>query len=148
MDKQRKQPLTKAEFDKIYSKVPRLCVEVILRSQDGDIWLAKRKTDPAKGLWYTPGGTVLMLELLTDAVKRIAAEELLITEIKSEPKMIDVIEYNFSTYTGFPISIAYEISTKQTPQIGLDGEEIKSFSKLPEHMIPEHRHFLIKHFNF
>ena len=148
MHKERKQTLTKAEFDMIYSKVPRLCVEVILRSEKGGIWLAKRKTDPAKGLWYTPGGTVLMHELLIDAVKRIASEELLIAEMTTEPKMIDTIEYDFSTYSGFPISIAYEINTKQTPQIGLDREEVKLFMKLPEQMIPEHRDFLMKHYEF
>lgn len=148
MTKQRKQPLTKTEFDMIYSKVPRLCVEVILRSEKGGVWLAKRKTDPAKGLWYTPGGTVLMNELLADSVKRIAAEELLITEITAKPKMIDTIEYNFSTYAGFPISVAYEINTAQTPQIGLDEEEVKLFMKLPEKMIPEHREFLMKHYKF
>ncbi len=41
------------EFQEIYSKVPRLCVEVVLRSDEG-IMLTKRTINPWKGMWHFP----------------------------------------------------------------------------------------------
>ena len=62
-------------FKAIYSKVPRLCVEVVLLTQGGVI-LTKRSIPPEQGKWHIPGGTVLKNENLEQAVKRVALEEL------------------------------------------------------------------------
>lgn len=144
----RKKPFTKNEFDEIYSRVPRLTVEAILRSDDGGIWLAKRITAPEIGSWHTTGGTVYMREKLIDTVTRIAAEELQITSFTCEPKLLGIIEYDFHGYDGNPVSIAYEIQTNQVPQDGLDGAEVVLFHTLPENTIPEQRKFLCEQFGF
>lgn len=75
-------PLTKEEFDSIYSKVPRLTVELVIK--DGDkILLTKRSIEPCRGLWHLPGGTVYFGESLLDAVKRIAKKELSIDVLEA-----------------------------------------------------------------
>ncbi|MDZ7746858.1 MAG: NUDIX domain-containing protein [Halobacteriales archaeon] len=38
--------------------------------------MGKRENEPAKGEWFVPGGTVLKNERLTEAVHRVAREEL------------------------------------------------------------------------
>jgi colanic acid biosynthesis protein WcaH len=43
---------------------------------DGGVLLGKRENDPAKGEWFVPGGTVFKNESRTDAVHRVATEEL------------------------------------------------------------------------
>ena len=68
-------PLPQAEYEAIYAKVPRLTVEVVIVSSDG-VLLALRQKGPCVGLWHIPGGTVRFGEPLTDAVQRVAEEEL------------------------------------------------------------------------
>ena len=65
-------PLTPDEFRDIYSKVPRLTVEVVLRSPAG-VLLTLRDIEPCRGLWHLPGGTVRYGEKLLDAVRRVTA---------------------------------------------------------------------------
>ena len=47
------------EFVKIYSKVPRLCVDLLINNDDGFL-LALRAIEPGKGQGHFPGATVLM----------------------------------------------------------------------------------------
>ncbi len=49
--------LSDEEFYSIYSKVPRLALDVVIRSDEG-ILLSLRAIEPHKGLWHLPGGTV------------------------------------------------------------------------------------------
>jgi len=146
MNLYKKKPFTKEEFDAIYSRVPRLCVEAVVKTQEG-VWLTKRAIEPAKGLWHIPGGTVYIKEKLIDAVKRIAYEELGITQVESDPKLLGVIEYNFPEYKGYPIGIAYEVHTTQTPKQGRDAEDVRVFAKIPENTIAEQREFLVQQYN-
>ena len=82
--------LTKEEFDKIYSRVPRVCIEAILDTPQGII-LTKRLTPPCVGMWHFPGGTIYFGEKLEEAACRIADDELGVEiNIKS---MIGVIDY-------------------------------------------------------
>ena len=68
-------PLTDREFQYIYSKVPRLCVDVMVKSHKGVI-LTLRDIEPYKNFWHIPGGTVHYRETIIGAVERIAKKEL------------------------------------------------------------------------
>ena len=70
-----KKPLTFEEFKTIYSKVPRLTVEVIVKTDKG-ILFTKRLIPPYVGSWHFPGGTVYYKETITDAIERVAQDEL------------------------------------------------------------------------
>ena len=52
------EPLPKEWFDRIFSKVPRLTVEVLITSKERGVLLALRDVDPCRGMWNLPGGTV------------------------------------------------------------------------------------------
>ncbi|MBI2057057.1 NUDIX hydrolase [Candidatus Pacearchaeota archaeon] len=67
--------ISQKKFSWIYSQVPRLCVEVILKTKDG-VLLTKRLIPPSKGRWHFPGSGVLFGETLKQAVKRTAKEEI------------------------------------------------------------------------
>jgi len=69
-------PLPKDEFDRIFSRVPRLTVEVLISSEERGVLLALRDVDPCRGMWNLPGGTVRFGERLIEAVRRVAADEL------------------------------------------------------------------------
>ena len=102
-------PLPQAEYEAIYAKVPRLTVEVIIASSDG-ILLARRKTGPCAGLWHIPGGTVRFGEPLTDAVQRVANQELGV-EVTID-RVLGYIEYPSHLARGldWPVGIAFAFS--------------------------------------
>jgi ADP-ribose pyrophosphatase YjhB (NUDIX family) len=137
-------PLTDEQFKSIYTTVPRLCVDLVVKSKEG-VLLTYRTIKPA-GYWHLPGGTFLLGESLTEAVARIVKGELGLTvEIA---KMAGVIDYtNEYIGMGHPISIVYEVRAK-TGAIKLDDQasEAKFFKKLPEKIFDEQRAFLKEHF--
>lgn len=63
------------EWKVIVQHVPIVSVDLLVR-HEGGIVLGKRENEPAKGRWFVPGGTVLKHERRTDAVQRVAREEL------------------------------------------------------------------------
>ena len=70
------EPLPKNEFDRIFSRVPRLTVKVLISSEGQGVLLELRDVDPCRGIWNLPAGTVRFGERLVDAVRRVAADEL------------------------------------------------------------------------
>jgi colanic acid biosynthesis protein WcaH len=56
-----------------YAPVP--SVDLVVRCPGG-VLLARRQNDPAKGEWFVPGGRIQKGERLTEAVGRVAREEL------------------------------------------------------------------------
>ncbi len=132
------------EFKKIYSRVPRLCVEVVLMKGDS-LLLIRRTIKPAVGQWHTPGGTVLKGESLKRAVKRVAKEELGINATVG--KFIGVIEYeSYVNHYSQDISLAFMIKAKERGEFRLDGHADKYgfFAELPRNMIYDQKIFYAK----
>lgn len=135
-------PLTPDEFRDIYSKVPRLTVEVVIRSPAG-VLLVLRDIEPCRGLWHLPGGTVRFGERLSDAVRRVAARELGIDVVAAHP--LGYIEYPSHHENGLdsPVGIAFEIAD-YTGVIHPDDEaaDARWFTELPQAMHREQADFL------
>lgn len=128
-------------YKDIYSKVPRLTVELLIKNSEG-VLLTQRKTPPGLGLWYLPGATVLMDETVEQALKRCARDELGV-EI-SINKLVDVIDW-FGTKNsiGHPISLVYEVEVISGELNSKENlEPAKFFRELPKEMMAEHRNFL------
>lgn len=139
----KKYPFPKKDFDDIYARVPRLTVELIVRTTDG-IVLTKRSIEPEIGTWHIPGGTVYFGETLHDAVHRVAKNELGISvNIK---RLLGYIEYptlRANGYMGWPIGIAFEVTVADGEIHGSDqGEEVKIFKKIPDNIFPDQAEFL------
>lgn len=60
-------------FAEFIERMPQVCVELIVESEDG-ILLAKRNGDPP--IWFWPGSRLFKGEKLPEAAHRIAQEEL------------------------------------------------------------------------
>ncbi len=137
-------PLTKKEFNEIYSKVPRLTVEIIVKNDSGAIYLTKRAIEPCKGRWHLPGGTVLMGEKLLDSVKRIARRELNIKVKQTKDK--GYIEYpdHYKNGLGYPVGVVFEV--EQFEGSILINEEAQAgewHKQLPDKMHPHQDVFLL-----
>ena len=135
--------LPRAEVDAIYGRVPRLTVEVIVRSDQG-IVLSKRDIEPCKGQWHIPGGTVYFGETLEAAVRRIALRELGV-EVEIE-KLLGYIEYPemlAAGYKGWPVGITFVTQIKTGKLKGSDqGEAVRFFTSVPPNTLSEQAAFL------
>lgn len=69
------------EWETIVRNVPIVSVDLVVRSPDGVV-LGKRVNEPARDEWFVPGGRVHKHERLTDAVHRLAREELDVDEVR------------------------------------------------------------------
>jgi len=139
-------PFSFSEYKKIYSKIPRLCVDLVIKEEKG-ILLTYRKIDP-KNVWHFPGGTVYYRESLIDAAKRVAKQELGVKiKIIKEIGVIDfVADKETFSHAVSVVFLAKIISGK----IILDNQasDFDFFKKLPQQMYSHHGKFLKTHFNF
>ena len=138
-------PLSKQEFDTIYSKVPRLTVEVVMVNEEDETLLSKRAVEPCKDTWHLPGGTVRYGESLLDAVKRIANREIGIDVL--EAKFITYIEYlgHFQKGLDHPVGLAFKVTSyKGEIRINEEASEYGWFGRLPENIHPEQDKFLVE----
>jgi 8-oxo-dGTP pyrophosphatase MutT (NUDIX family) len=135
-------PLPKAEFDRIFSRVPRLTVEVVISSPERGVLLSLRDIEPCRGMWHLPGGTVRFAEPVADAVKRVADEELGVTA--SVGPLLGYIEYpsHYNNGLDSPVGLAFAAEIARAEAI---PHGCQWFKTLPDNMHDEQRRFLIEH---
>lgn len=63
------------DWEVIVSNAPIVSVDLVVLTPDGVV-LGRRENEPAKNLWFVPGGRVQKGERLDDAARRVAREEL------------------------------------------------------------------------
>ncbi len=138
-------PLSREEFDAVYGRVPRLNVEVVLRTPDGVV-LTLRDIEPCKGQWHLPGGTVRFGETLVAAVRRVARAELGVEVEVGE--LLGYIEYplmHANGYRGWPVGFAFQATHRSGELTGsAAGEQVGCFAEPPENTITEQAEFLRK----
>lgn len=137
-------PLEEEEYKYIYSKVPRLTVEIIVRDESGALYLTKRFVEPCKGQWHLPGGTVRFGEALLAAVHRVAMRELSI-DVRTAINR-GYIEYpsHYSSGLDSPVGLVFEV-TDYGGTIAANDEASDSgwFTKLPQSMHADQDAFLL-----
>jgi ADP-ribose pyrophosphatase YjhB (NUDIX family) len=143
----RKQPFPIEEFESIYSRVPRLCVDLIIKNEQG-VLLTLRQANGWVGQWHLPGGTIYLGEKVQDAIDRVAEEELGI-KLKVE-KLLNFMEYPSEKKErgyGQSISLAF-LCTPLSSDIKIDNQVAKYgfFKTLPEKTIEEQAKFLTENF--
>jgi len=62
-------------FKKVIENTPLVSVDICLIC-NGKILLGKRKNEPLKGFFFTPGSRIFKNETLNDCLKRVAISEL------------------------------------------------------------------------
>jgi NUDIX domain len=135
--------LPKAEFDAIFNRVPRLCVEVVICTEERGVLLMLRDIPPNIGAWHIPGGTVLFGERLTDAVRRVARDELRMDVTVGD--LLGYIEYPSHYENGLdsPVGLAF----RTMPAAGVAGDPPEGcawFESLPAGLYAEQAEFLAR----
>jgi len=62
-------------FQQTIKYFPTVSINIILRNDEKEFLFVKRKNNPAKGLFWTPGGRILNGETMKIAAQRILKEE-------------------------------------------------------------------------
>lgn len=132
------------EYKFIYSKVPRLCVDLIIQTKEG-IVLTKRDIRPYKGMWHLPGGTVLFRESIKSASSRIAKEEVGI-KIKIE-KVLGVMEFPREPNGFHAVSLGLlAVIASGKPRGSFQAKKVQTFRQIPKNTISGHKKFLLSNF--
>jgi len=136
--------LEKSEYDSIYARVPRLCVEVVISTPERGVLLMRRDIPPNIGAWHIPGGTVLFAEPIAEAVQRVARDELGLGVDVGE--MLGFIEYPSHYLNGLdsPVGLAFScaIGDESAHRPLPDGGGW--FGRLPAGLYDEQREFLAR----
>ena len=132
-------PLAQEEFDWIFSRVPRLTVEVVISEPGRGVLLSLRDIDPCRGMWHLPGGTVRFGEPAVEAVKRVADAELGLSVGVGE--LLGYIEYPSHYEHGLdsPVGLAFAADAADVVSAPPSCEW---FRVLPANMHEEQKSFL------
>ncbi len=144
-----RQPLPNEEFDAIFSRVPRLTVEVVIATPELGVLLSLRDIPPCQGLWHLPGGTVRFGEPAVDAVRRVAEDELGLGVAPGE--LLGYIEYPSHYEHGLdsPVGLAFRAGlTGGTPDPDALPDKLRWFRTLPAEMHDEQQEFLTSRLAF
>ena len=139
-------PLPEAEYLEIFRKVPRLTVEIVVRTELG-VLLARRSGGPCAGLWNLPGGTVRFAESLTDTIHRVALDEIGVDVAIDD--LLGYIEYPSHAQRGidWPVGLAFRahLDTGGGQVLSTVPNQLDWFVQLPDEMHEEQRSFLLAH---
>ncbi len=129
-----KMDISTREWHRIFKRVPRLCVDLVIKDRRGVV-LAKRENTFGAGKWNLPGGSVLFGEGIIDAVKRKAKEE---TGLRVKIlKFLGVYEYRGRGNFGHPVSLCFLCKPIGGKLKGDEyGTDVRFFKKLPAKLWP------------
>jgi colanic acid biosynthesis protein WcaH len=68
--------LSREDFLKIIDLTPLVSIDLLIRNPAEEILMGLRNNEPAKGMWFVPGGRILKNETLPQAFARITQAEL------------------------------------------------------------------------
>ncbi len=138
--------LPEVEYESIFRKVPRLTVEVVIVSERS-VLLARRVGGPCDRLWNLPGGTIRFAETATDAVHRVALDE--IGADVTIDDFLGYIEYPSHARRGldWPVGLAFRthLALAVDHALATAPDQLEWFSQLPDEMHDEQRTFLRAH---
>lgn len=130
--------LSDKDYDFIYSKSPRTCVDIVIRSDKG-VLMIQRVSSPYNKKFSLPGGRVKFRESINKAISRIAKKEIGV-DVKVE-KLLGWMEFLKETQNKskrHSVSLVFLCSTSQPPK----NESF--FSKNDKSLHPVHAKFLIE----
>ena len=127
-------------FKKFRELMPIASVDILV-VHEGRLLLALRNNEPAKNLWFTPGGRVRIGETLEQAARRILTEETGLTPLSLEKKgvMSHIWPQVHYVSTFFRADVAHA-------QVRLNQEhrDIKLISEISEDLHPYLKQMIIE----
>ncbi|HTY39857.1 MAG TPA: NUDIX domain-containing protein [Candidatus Paceibacterota bacterium] len=137
--------LSDKEYDAIYSRVPRVCVDVVVHAPTG-VLLAYRTLAPHKNHWHLPGGRVRFGETLAQAAERLVLEETGYRTLVGP--IIGAMEFNRERQRGRPrhtVSVVLSATPLRGEKAGVGiFPRVRFFKTMPQPTARPHADFLLK----
>lgn len=109
--------LSPEDFNTIVRLTPLVSIDLVVRSDNGAVWLGRRNHKPAQGIFFVPGGRIRKNETLARAFARLSMSELGIRKRISDARFLGVFEHfypeNRHGLAGFGthyVVLAYELT--------------------------------------
>jgi len=106
---------------------PLVSVDLIVRNSKGQVLVGLRSNEPAKGMWFVPGGRICKDERIVQAIARVSLDELGV-DLSAEASLLGVYEHLYDTnFAGAPdvgthyVVLAYQAGLADG--IGLSGDD-------------------------
>ncbi|MBU3669041.1 MAG: NUDIX domain-containing protein [Candidatus Taylorbacteria bacterium] len=137
--------LSDEDYKNIFSKVPRVCIDLLIKDSSGRILLSLRNIEPYKGLWHLPGGMIYKGESMEDAAARIALKETgLIVKFEKVLKVGELLEENRIDYTQHVILLITEVTVIEGElKKDFQSSELSFFDSAPDNTIPVYKQVFI-----
>jgi len=134
-------------FKTIINSTPLVSIDILLKKDD-KVLLGKRVNKPAQGYFFSTGGRVHKNETITNAMARIAKNELNIT-VTLTPKFIGVFElfYDDSIYKDVSthyVSLAYEYEVQEIPDLPAEQHSEYKWFAIDELLASKQVHKYVK----
>jgi colanic acid biosynthesis protein WcaH len=104
-------------------------IDIILRDPNGKVLVGRRCNEPAKGIYFVPGGVIRKNERIAVAFDRILAAETGLTAPFSDARLLGVYEdiyptnrYNDPAFGTHYLVQAYEVRFNWHPNVVLDAQ--------------------------
>jgi colanic acid biosynthesis protein WcaH len=117
------------EFAQIVRLAPLVSIDLIIRDAKQKVLVALRTNQPAKGLYFVPGGRIRKDETIENAFTRILENETGCRASFADSRFLGVFQHfyptnrhEFSGYGTHYIVLAYEVRFDSRPTIALDTQ--------------------------
>jgi colanic acid biosynthesis protein WcaH len=118
-----------AEFAQVVRLTPLVSIDLILRDPEGKVLVGLRTNEPAKGLWFVPGGRIEKDERLADAFARILSVETGLSLPMARSRLMGGYEHFYDTnrfeqpgYGTHYVVIGRELRLDRRPGIKTDDQ--------------------------
>jgi GDP-mannose mannosyl hydrolase len=117
------------EFAHVVRLAPLVSIDLIIRDNEQKVLVALRTNEPAKGVYFVPGGCIRKNETIESAFTRILKAETGCTTRLADAKFLGVFQHFYSTNrfgltnTGTHyVVLAYEVLFDTRPNVILDNQ--------------------------
>lgn len=121
--------LTPNDFASIIRLTPLISIDLIIRNQENRVLVGLRTNEPAKGVYFVPGGVIQKDESLARAFSRILARETGLDGKISSARFLGVYEHFYESnrfnepgYGTHYVVLGHELKLDRSPQIITDDQ--------------------------
>jgi colanic acid biosynthesis protein WcaH len=121
--------LSDDEFARVVRLAPLVSIDLIIRDANQNVLVGLRTNEPAKGVYFVPGGCIRKDETIQNAFVRILESEIGCRASFEDARFLGVFQHFYSTnrhgFSGYGthyIVLAYELRFDSRPAIVLDAQ--------------------------
>lgn len=133
-------------YREIINAIPFVCVDIVIKNGNS-FFLAKRKSEPAQGQWFLPGGRVLKNEKLEDAAyQKVQQETGLNVKIEKilgvDETMFPVSTFGVPTHSVNVVFLATTTNPETTVHLDNQNDEYQWYTHIDDVWHPYVKKFL------